>query len=104
MVLQTCDGVETKDFPLGTTALQLWRQLGLGAQPGFALTVNSRLPAGEATLQSGDLVQVCGQRGEGHRDECWGWLRLRAQLIGAGSFGAARVSCALTSARHSAPR
>ncbi len=58
VLLQTCDGIETKDFPLGTTAHQLWRDLGLGMQPGYALTVNSRLPAGEAALQSGDLVQV----------------------------------------------
>ncbi|KXZ51474.1 hypothetical protein GPECTOR_12g437 [Gonium pectorale] len=58
VLLQTCDGVETKDYPLGTTADQLWRELGLGAQPGFALTVNNRLPAGEAALQSGDIVQV----------------------------------------------
>ncbi|KAG2440315.1 hypothetical protein HXX76_004422 [Chlamydomonas incerta] len=58
VLLQTCDGIETKDFPLGTTANQLWRDLGLGAQPGYALTVNSRLPSGEAALQSGDLVQV----------------------------------------------
>ncbi len=58
VLLQTCDGIETKDFPLGTTANQLWRDLGLGSQPGYALTVNSRLPAGEAALQSGDLVQV----------------------------------------------
>ncbi|KAG2483881.1 hypothetical protein HYH03_017275 [Edaphochlamys debaryana] len=58
VLLQTCDGIETKEFPLGTTAHQLWRELGLGAQPGLALTVNSRLPAGESALQSGDLVQV----------------------------------------------
>ncbi len=58
VLLATSDGIETKEFPLGTTARHLWRELGLGSQPGFALTVNSRLPAGEAALQSGDLVQV----------------------------------------------
>lgn len=58
VLLATSDGVETKEFPLGTTAQHLWSKLGLGSQPGYALTVNSRLPAGEAALQSGDLVQV----------------------------------------------
>ncbi|GIL71528.1 hypothetical protein Vretimale_2620 [Volvox reticuliferus] len=58
VLLATSDGVETKEFPLGTTAHHLWRELGLGLQPGYALTVNNRLPSGEAALQSGDLVQV----------------------------------------------
>ncbi|GFR45575.1 hypothetical protein Agub_g6969 [Astrephomene gubernaculifera] len=58
VLLQTCDGIETKEFPFGTTAEQLWRDLGLGALPGYALTVNSRPPTSEVALQSGDLVQV----------------------------------------------
>ncbi|GLC56785.1 hypothetical protein PLESTB_001145400 [Pleodorina starrii] len=58
VLLATSDSIETKEFPLGTTAQHLWRELGLGLQPGFALTVNNRLPSGEAALQSGDLVQV----------------------------------------------
>ncbi|EFJ40309.1 hypothetical protein VOLCADRAFT_78003 [Volvox carteri f. nagariensis] len=58
VLLATSDGVETKEFPLGTTAQHLWQELGLGLQPGYALTVNNRLPSGEAALQSGDLVQV----------------------------------------------
>ncbi|PNH06426.1 putative guanosine-3',5'-bis(diphosphate) 3'-pyrophosphohydrolase [Tetrabaena socialis] len=58
VLLQTHDGISSRDYPLGTTANQLWRQLGLGQQPGYALTVNSRLPCAEAALQSGDLVQV----------------------------------------------
>lgn len=58
VLLATQDSVEAKQFPLGTTAHQLWSDLGLGSLPGYALTVNSRLPAGEAALQSGDLIQI----------------------------------------------
>lgn len=60
ILLQTQDMVEAQECPQGTTAEQLAQRLAVASLPGYAMTVNGRIPAhpGAVELQSGDLVQV----------------------------------------------
>mmetsp|Transcript_3470 Transcript_3470/g.7564 ORF Transcript_3470/g.7564 Transcript_3470/m.7564 type:complete len:710 (-) Transcript_3470:1192-3321(-) len=58
VVVHTQDSVDAKEYPSGITAGQLIEELGVDNLPGYALTVNQKVPAGGLALQSGDLIQV----------------------------------------------
>lgn len=58
VVVQTQDGIDTREFPIDFPAARLSADLGVDALPGYAVTVNGRIPAPSTVLKCGDLVQV----------------------------------------------
>lgn len=58
IVVATNDTVETRELPYDYTVAQLSHDLGVDALPGYALTINQRLPDADAAFRNGDLVQI----------------------------------------------
>ncbi|KAF5843689.1 hypothetical protein DUNSADRAFT_10864 [Dunaliella salina] len=58
VVVQTQDGIDTRELAVGMTAGQLGVELGVPNLPRYVLTVNARLAPPGTILRSGDLIQV----------------------------------------------
>lgn len=58
LLIETQDGIDTRELAVGMTAGQLGEELGMAALPRYVLTVNARVAAAGTVLRSGDLIQV----------------------------------------------